>query len=123
MTSIDKRTRFVGDPLPLDGRWLFEDLPAILQETGGLGARGVEILGLTTFGVDVDDTTAHLTVDGGAVVVREGDADDGPIAILDTAAFSDLVQDVSSTFGLTLAGRVQMRRGAADDFVAWEPVL
>ena len=123
MASIDKRTRFIGDTVPLDATWLFEDLPTILSETGGLGARGVELLGLTTFGVDVDGTAAHLAVDHGALVVREGDADDGPIALLDTTAFSDLVQDLGSTFGLTLAGRVQMRRGAADDFVAWEPVL
>ena len=59
----------------------------------------------------------------GALVVREGDADDGPIAVLDTDAFSELMQDVTSTFGLTLAGRVQFRRGGADDFTAWEPVL
>ena len=123
MTSIDKRTRFVGDTVPLDASWLFDELPAILRETGGLGARGVEALGLTTFGFDVDGTTAYLTVDNGSLVVREGDADDGPIAILAADAFSELMQDVTSTFGLTLAGRVQFRRGGADDFTAWEPVL
>jgi len=36
---------------------------------------------------------------------------------------SDLVQDVASTFGLVLTGRVVMRRGTSDDFVSWEPVL
>jgi hypothetical protein len=123
MASIDKRTRYVGDTEPLDTSWLFDDLPAMLRETGGLGARGVEVLGLTTFGLDVDGTTAHFAVDDGTLVVREGDADDGPIAVLDPDAFSDLMQDVSSTFGLTLAGRVQFRRGGADDFTAWEPVL
>jgi len=123
MTSIDKRTRFVGDTVPLDASWLFDELPGILQETGRLAARVVDVLALPTLGFDVDGTTAHFAVEHGALAVREGDADDGPIAILDTTAFSDLVQDLSSTFGLTLAGRVQMRRGAADDFVAWEPVL
>jgi hypothetical protein len=123
MTSIDKRTRFVGDTVPLDASWLFDELPAILEETGRLAARGVDVLALPTLGFDVDGTTAHFAVEHGALAVREGDADDGPIAILDAAAFSDLVQDLSSTFGLTLGGRMQMRRGAADDFVAWEPVL
>ena len=123
MTSIDKRVRFVGDTEPIDASWLFDELPAILRDTGALGARGVEVLGLTTFGLDVDGTTGHLAVDNGSLVVREGDADDGPIAVLDVAAFSDLMQDLSSTFGLTLAGRLQLRRGTADDFNAWEPVL
>ena len=123
MTSIDKRTRCIGDTVPIDASWLFEELPAILEETGGLGARGVEVLALPTLGVDVDGTSAHFAVDHGALVVREGDAENGPIAILDTAAFSDLMQDLSSTFGLTLAGRVQFRRGGADEFTAWEPVL
>src|SRR5206468_2432200 len=121
MTSIDKRTRFVGDEAALGADWLSNDLPAILRDTGALGARGVEVLGLGTFGLDVDGVTAYLAVDHGELVVREGDADDGPIAVLDTQAFSDLVQDISSTFGLTLAGRVQFRRGGADDFTAWEP--
>jgi len=123
LTSIDKRTRFVGDTVPLDGTWLFDELPEILRESGGLGARGVAALGLTTFGFDVDGTTAHLVVDNEALVVREGDADDGPIAVLDSDAFSELMQDITSTFGLTLAGRVQLRRGGADHFTAWEPVL
>ena len=123
MASIDKRTRYVGDTTTLDTAWLFDDLPTILGDTGDLGARGVEVLGLTTFGLDVDGTAAHLAVDRGKLVVREGDADDGPIAVLDAAAFSELMQDISSTFGLTLAGRVQLRRGTADDFNAWEPVL
>jgi len=98
-------------------------LPAILRETGGLGARGVEVLGLSALGLDVDGTTAHLAVVDGRLAVREGDPDDGPIAELDPAAFAELMQDVTSTFGLTLAGRVQLRRGTADDFTAWEPVL
>jgi Phytanoyl-CoA dioxygenase (PhyH) len=123
MPSIDKRTRFVGDEVELDASWLFDDLPAILRDTGALGARGVQVLGLSTLGFDVDGATAHLAVDDGKLVVREGDADDGPIAILDANAFSELMQDITSTFGLTLPGRVQFRRGGADDFTAWEPVL
>ena len=66
---------------------------------------------------------AHLTVDGDHLTVREGTADDGPIARLDAAALSELVNDEASTFGLTMASRVQMLRGTTDDFVAWEPVL
>jgi len=97
MTSIDKRTRFVGDTEPLDASWLFDELPAILRDSGGLGARGVELLGLTTFGLDVEGTAAHIVVDHDRLVVREGDAESGPIAILDDAAYSDLMQDLSTS--------------------------
>ena len=43
--------------------------------------------------------------------------------MLDAAAFSDLVQDLRSTMGLSLGNDVEMQRGATDDFVEWEPVL
>jgi hypothetical protein len=123
MTTVDWRTRFVGDPVPMDGAWLFDELPDVLAENGSLGAHAVEYLGLSTLGFDVNGAAAHLAVDGGRLVVREGQAEAGPVAILDADALADLVQDVTSTFGLTLAGRVQMQRGTTDEFVAWEPVL
>src|SRR5215211_2817459 len=111
MTTIDFRTRFAGGTVPLDPTWALDELPAILRETGALAGRGAEYLGLSTLGFDVDGTSAHLARDDDRVVVRPGHADDGPIAVLDTAAFSELMQDVTSTFGLTLAARVEMRRG------------
>ena len=123
MVTIDRRTRPFGDTVALSAEWLHDELPGILREAGGLGARGVEMLGLSTLGFEVDGLAAHLTVANGSLVVREGTAADGPIAALDAAAFSDLVQDVVSTFGLVMAGRVEMRRGTSDKFIAWEPVL
>ena len=123
MTTIDQRTRHVGDAITIGPSWLHDELPGILRETGALGARGVEVLGLSTLGFEVDGTTAHLSVAHDRLEVHEGAAADGPIAALDASAFSDLVQDVASTFGLVLTGRVELRRGASDDFVAWEPVL
>jgi hypothetical protein len=123
MTTVDWRTRHHGDAVPLGPEWMQDTLPAILQETGALGARGVDVLGLSTLGFEVDGATAHLTVAGGRLVVREGAAADGPVAVLDAPALSDLVQDLVSTFGLSMAGRVEMRRGTVDDFIAWEPVL
>jgi len=123
MTTIDWRTRFAGDTVTIGPEWLFDDLPDRLRDTGALGARGAEVLGLSLLGFDIDGTTAHLAVVDGQLVVREGDAGDGPLAAIDAAAFSELVQEVTSTFGLTMAGRVQMRRGTTDELVAWEPVL
>jgi Phytanoyl-CoA dioxygenase (PhyH) len=123
MTTIDARTRSLGATTTLDPAWFHDELPTVLRDTGVLGARGVEVLGLSTFGFEVDGTVGHLTVADGRLEVREGSAAEGPVVSLDSAAFSDLVQDVASTFGLVLAGRVVMRRGASGDFVAWEPVL
>ena len=123
MPTIDRRTRCSGDVVPVDPGWLLDELPAILRETGTLGARGVDVLELSALGFEVETTSAHLTSVDGRLVVRGGQAPDGPIAVLDASAFSDLVQDVASTFGLLMAGRVEMRRGTSDQFVAWEPVL
>jgi hypothetical protein len=123
MVTIDQRTRFRGNPVALEPAWLLEGLPEVLSATGPLAARGVEVLGLSTLGFDVDGLAAHLEVDNGRLVVREGVGEEGPVAALDASALSDLVQDLASTFGLEMAGRVAMRRGTMADFVAWEPVL
>jgi hypothetical protein len=123
MATIDQRTRFQGDAVALDRAWLLNELPDILRETGSLGARGVGVLGLSSLGFEVDGVRAHLVVAGDRLDVREGEADDGPVVALDAAALSDLVQDITSTFGLVMASRVELRRGAMQDFVAWEPVL
>jgi hypothetical protein len=123
MTSIDQRTRHVGDTVTIGPSWLHDELPIILRETGALAARGVDVLGLSTLGFEVDGTTAHFAVARDRLEVHEGAAAGGPVAALDALAFSDLVQDIASTFGLVLAGRVEVRRGTSDEFVAWEPVL
>jgi hypothetical protein len=121
--TIDQRTRFQGDSAALEPAWLLEQLPDVLQETGTLAARGVRVLELPPLGFEVEGVTAHLAVEDGRLAVREGSASGGPIAALDAVALSDLMQDVVSTFGLVMPGRVTMRRGTTDDFQAWEPVL
>jgi Phytanoyl-CoA dioxygenase (PhyH) len=123
MTTIDWRTRFVGAATVMDGDRLFGDLADRLRETGGLAARGVGQLGLSPLSFEVDGTTAHLVVGDGVLALREGRADDGTVVELDAQACSELFQDVVSTFGLVMAGRVNVRRGHGDAFVAWEPVL
>jgi hypothetical protein len=123
MTTIDWRTRFAGPAEERAAQQLFAELTDRLAETGTLAARGVEQLGLDTLGFDVDGTRAHLAVDGGRLVLRDGPAADGVVAELDAWACAELFQDVVSTFGLLMAGRVQFPQGSGDRFVAWEPVL
>jgi hypothetical protein len=123
MTTIDKRTRFVGRVELKNAEQLFGDLADHLAEMGSLGARGFAQLGLSPLSFEVENTQAHLAADDGRLVVREGCADDGPVVELDGAACSELFQDVTSTFGLIMAGRVRMKRRTSDEFIAWEPAL
>ncbi len=122
-TTIDRRTRFAGAATLMEGGQLFGDLAERLRETGPLAARGVELLDLPPLTFEVDGTAAHLMVVDGALVLREGRAHDGPVIALDAAACSELFQDVVSTFGLVMPGRVQVLRPRADQFLAWEPAL
>ena len=55
--------------------------------------------------------------------MRRGIDDDATVVILAANDFSDLVQEVVTTLGLGMRGRVEMQRGTMDEFVAWEPVL
>jgi hypothetical protein len=123
MTSVDKRTRFAGSVQVMDAEQLFADLAERLQDTGGLAARGLQVLDLPPLTFEVDGTTAHLIVDGGALTLREGRADEGPVVGLDAVACAELFQDLASTFGLVMPGRVEVLRPRGDQFVAWEPVL
>src|SRR5438034_8827636 len=122
-TTIDWRTRFAGNAVVLGADRLFGDLADRLTETGDLAARGVELLQLPPLGFEVDGTAAQLVVDGGRLVLREGSPDGGVLVQLDAAACSELFQDVVSTFGLVMAGRVQVLRGRSEQFVGWEPAL
>jgi hypothetical protein len=45
------------------------------------------------------------------------------VVATDTRGLSDLVEDAASTFGLEMTGRAEVRHGAVDAFVEWEPVL
>ena len=123
MTTVDKRIRFAGSVKVMDAEQLFGDLAERLHDSGQLAAQGVELLGLPPLTFEVDGTAAHLVVSDGALTLRGGHADDGPVIALDATACSELFQDLVSTFGLVMPGRVQVLRPRGDQFVAWEPAL
>ena len=123
MTTVDKRTRFAGAVELMDAERLFGDLAERLHDTGELAARGVQVLDLPPLTFEVDGTAAHLVVADGVLTLREGRAADGPVIGLDATACSELFQDLASTFGLVMPGRVEVLRPRGDQFVAWEPVL
>ena len=123
MTTVDFRTRHQGDAVPLDiAAFLDEQLPSV-DEHRSLAGRGVVALGLPPLTLHVEgEPLTFSTDDHGALQVRRVDGD-ALVVAMDAGAFSDLVQEVASTFGLQLAGRADVRRGARDAFVEWDPVL
>jgi len=124
MTTVDLRTRFHGDAVALDpDAFLRDQLPVLLAANGESAGRGATHLGLRPLTLDVDGERLTFAVGPAGRLEVTTSADDAVVVALDRAAFSDLVQDVSSTFGLQFAGRVELRSGTPDDFIEWEPAL
>jgi hypothetical protein len=123
VTSVDLRTRYQGDAVALDPTtFLGDHLTGLLEANGAAAGRGADGLGLSPLTLDVDGEALTFSSDGGHLVVRRG-AGDALVVALDREAFSDLVQDVASTFWLQMTGRAEVRTGSLDTFIEWEPVL
>ena len=123
MTTVDLRTRSDNDTLSVDvATFVDEHLPALLHARGPESGRAAMRLELVTLSFDVEGRQFSLAVDEGSLEVRHG-LGESLVVALDADAFSDLIGDVVSTFGLTALGRATIRAGSVDDFVAWEPVL
>ena len=120
MTTVDFRTRFAGDAVSLDPTTFLEDvLPPALDAHGAESGRAAARLGLTPLTLDVDGEQLTFAVpDGGRLAVDRGG--DGKLLVaVNRESFSDLVQDVASTFGLHMTGRAEVRRGSADASARW----
>ena len=123
MSTVDFRSRYVGDAVALDvDSFLEQELPALLEARGIDVARATTRLGLPPLTLDVDGEPLTLASDGDRFEARHGSAD-ALVVALDRAAFSDLMQDMASTFGIQMSGRAQVVRGGLDAFLEWEPVL
>jgi hypothetical protein len=123
MVTVDLRTRFEGDAVALDPTtFLEEHLPAHLEVRGNDAGRAAMRLGLAPLTLEVHGDQLTFAADGERLGVAPR-AQDALVVALDAGAFSDLMQDVASTFGLQMTGRAEIRRGSVDAFVAWEPVL
>jgi hypothetical protein len=83
----------------------------------------MRVLGLPPLTLRVDGAPVTFSLDdAGAVSAARADGDALVVAV-DEGAFSDLVQDVASTFWLQMSGRASIDRGEVDAFVEWDPVL
>ena len=124
MTTLDFRSRFRGDETPLDAiAFVNESLPALLDANGDDAGGAAARLRLAPLTFCIEDECFTLAPENERLSVTRGGAENALVAALEPAAFSDLVQDISSTFGLQMMGRAEITKGTVDAFVAWEPVL
>lgn len=124
MPTVDFRTRFEGDAVGLDPEtFLTEHVAAVPDGCRAAAGRAAADLGLESLTLDVEGEQLTFSVDDdGRLAVRSGPGG-WLVVALDAGAFSDLMEDVASTFGLGLMGRAEVRQGAMDAFVEWEPAL
>ena len=123
MITVDFRSRFEGDTIALDlDTFLDEHLPTRLDANGVGAGRAARRLGLEPLTLDVEGERITLDVEGDGLVARRDDAE-VLVVELDRAAFSDLMQDVASAFGVQMMGRAKIVEGSLDAFLEWEPVL
>jgi hypothetical protein len=126
MVTVDRRSRYDGDAATIDlDEFLEEELAVLLEERAGPACRAAATLGLPSLAFDVDGRSVTFDVGGGErlEVRSEAETDAAVVVELDQSAFTDLMRDVASTFGLEMMGRAAVRRGNVDDFIGWEPVL
>jgi hypothetical protein len=122
MVTIDRRTRGVGEVAATDPATFVEDAGALVDANGLDAGRGAASLGLPSLTLSVEGDAVTFEPGAGALAVRAGGG--GAVVVgLDGTAFSELVGDAASTFGLQMVGRAEVLEGSADDFVTWEPIL
>jgi hypothetical protein len=95
----------------------------LLDLRGGEAGAGAVRLALVPLTLDVEGEQLTFAVDDRPRLGVRSGSDDALVVSLDRDAFSDLVQDVVSTFGVQMTGRARVVQGTLDAFVEWEPVL
>jgi Phytanoyl-CoA dioxygenase (PhyH) len=123
MTTVDFRSRFDGATKVLDPDAFVDEYASDLDGPWNVEAgRSAVRLGLAPLALDVEGDV--LTLEPGANGLRIHGAGGGALVVaMDRNAFSELMQDAASTFGLQMTGRADIQRGDVDAFLAWEPVL
>lgn len=119
--TVDRRTRFEGDDVPLDP----SDFLATLEPTttdASAAAYSMSRLGLPPLTLVVDGAPLTIDVSDGRLAASPRATTD-LVLTLDRGAFSDLMQGVVSTFGVQMTGRAEVTAGQVDHLIAWEPVL
>ena len=122
MLTVDARTGFDGDAVDLDPTEFLDDrLPALVDAHGAAAGASAVRLGLVPLTFDVEGEALTFAVDERGRLGAGRGARDELVVALDRATFSDLMQDVVSTFGVQMLARAEVRSGALDQFIEWEP--
>ena len=123
-SSVDSRTRHVGNNMALDPRTFFAGPWNEAIERNGARARlDAQFLELPPIAISVGDDVWTLRSGVDAVEVVAGcDIETLRVAI-DAAAFSELMQEQRTALGLVIGGRVVAEPMANAVFCAWDPVL
>ncbi len=122
--ALDVRTRRFSEIRALERDEILDTvLPEAVLVHGALAARGLKYYDLPALGLEVDGRTVTLEAAGDTLRLRPDLAGSGVVAVLDSGALSDLVQDVVSTMGLTMTSRVKIVEGDITDWIRWEPIL
>jgi hypothetical protein len=123
MATIDMRTRYEGDQALLDPvEFLEGDLQERVAENGAESAEFAVRRNLPALTLSIEGTDITLAPENNGMTARAGASGD-LVVDLDRQAFSDLMQDVASTFGLQMMGRATVRSGDLESLLQWEPVL
>jgi Phytanoyl-CoA dioxygenase (PhyH) len=122
--TVDLRTCYLGDVVDISPTDFLQPdrLVPLLEANGAEAASYATRLGLPPLTLDVSGELLTIAVDAGLLTV-ERERNDALVVALDRAAFSDVVQDVASTFGVHMGSRAKVVSGTLDAFVEWEPVL
>lgn len=123
MTTIDMRTRYEGSEVLLDPvEFLEGELAQRLAENGAEAAEVAIRRDLPALTLAVEGVELTLEPGNGTMTARAGAGGDLTVD-LDRQAFSDLMQDVASCFGLQMMGRAAVRNGDVESLLQWEPAL
>ena len=121
--SIDGRAALSDASVSLTPDVFWEGAWAVALEARREAAGAdAELLGLEPLTIRSDGRDWSLRVRSGRVESTPGKAED-LLVELDVAAFTDLMQERKSAFGLAIAGRVTGDDRAINMFSAWDPVL
>jgi hypothetical protein len=121
--SIDARSPRGATGARLDAAAFWEGTWAVaLEERSEPAAADAEILGLEPLTIRTDGQDWSLRVRGGRIETTTGTVED-LVVQLDAAAFTDLMQERKSAFGLAIAGRVAGDDRSIHMFCAWDPIL
>jgi Phytanoyl-CoA dioxygenase (PhyH) len=123
MITIDFRSGNAGGEAPSSpGRFLDDQAAGLLDANGEQAGHAARRLGLLPLTLDVQGEQLTFRPGAGSLIIGPG-ADGMLVAAMDRSAFSDLIADRASAFGLHMTGRAAIQRGSLAAFTEWEPVL